>query len=520
MPPTPRRGITGVQKQALRAWAKGQEHRPSHAQSCAWFERTYGRHLSQSTCSEILSKKFDHLDSVTGDAANLLRQRAPQWPLLEQQLFEWLDTLAPGATTPAEVLTHKAREIWNRIPEYQTLPVPHFSNGWMGKFRKRYTDRVSARPAGGALTAAPMQTTRKEMKGLRAMAGEFHETDIYNMDEMGLFWRKPPVYLLSSQDPWTTSRENSRVCVMACTNSTGSDRLPLWMIGHSQMPQALSKINLEAMDCHWRYNTHAWLTRSLMQEWLLFFYRHVGDRRVLLLLDQNPDHQAAIDAVPPPPNVHIQLFPKQTNQSAEQQPLSLGIVQALKHWYRKYWLTYLVSGLSTCENLVHKMNLYRAMCWITRSWRHDLANATINRAFRRSSLLDPQLDYISAPRLPDLTALYNTIVQNNRGLAVISLENFTHPLDEDFETHLGNADDAGEALNEQIRLDEPILPVPAHDTTPPAQDAGAGLQTAINYLLHQPWTTASDIQSLERVERIINRFAIDEKGKGHAGAFN
>jgi hypothetical protein len=358
------------------------------------------------------------------------------------------------------------------------------------------------------------------MKGLRAMAGEFPENDIYNMDEMGLFWRKPPFYPLPTQDPWTTSRENSRVCLMACTNITGSDRLPLWMIGHSQMPQALSKINLEAMDCHWRYNTQAWLTRTLMQEWLLFFYRHVGDRRVLLLLDQHPDHQAAVDALPPPPNVHVQLFPKQTNSSAEQQPLSLGIFQALKHWYRRHWLAYLVSGLNTRENFVHKMNLYRAMCWITRSWRHDLANATINRAFRRSSLLDPQLDFISAPRLPDLTALYSAVVQNNRGLPVISLENFTHPVDEDFETYSGDMDDAGEAAVEQMRLDEPILPVPGHDVVPTVQDAGAGLQIAIEYLLHQPWTTPSDIQSLERVERIINRFAMDEKGREHIGAFD
>jgi hypothetical protein len=510
MPPTPRRGITGAQKQALRAWAKGQEHRPSHALSCAWFERTYGRPLSQSTCSEILSKKFDHLDSVTGEGANLLRQRAPQWPLLEQQLFEWLDALAPDSTAPAEVLTHKAREIWNRIPEYQTLPLPHFSNGWLGKFRKRYADRASVRPAGPVL-APPVQNARKEMKGLRAMAGEFHENDIYNMDEMGLFWRKPPISSLPSQDSWITSRENSRVCLMVCTNSTGSDRLPLWMIGHSQMPQALSKINLEAMDCHWRYNAHAWLTKPLMQEWLLFFYRHVGDRRVLLLLDQHPDHQAAIDAFPPPPNVHIQLFPKQTNQSAEQQPLSLGIFQALKHWYRRHWLAYLVSGLETRENFVHKMNLYRAMCWITCSWRHDLANATINRAFRRSSLLDPQLDFISAPRLPDLTALYSKIAQSNQGLPVVSLESFTYPLDEDFEVYLGDMNDAGEAAVEQMRLDEPILPVPAHDSIPSVEDAGAGLQTAIKYLLHQPWTTSSDIQSLERVERIINRFATDQR---------
>jgi hypothetical protein len=32
------------------------------------------------------------------------------------------------------------------------------------------------------------------------------------------------------------------------------------------------------------------------------------DRRVLLLLDSHPDHQAAVEATPPPPNVQMCMF--------------------------------------------------------------------------------------------------------------------------------------------------------------------------------------------------------------------
>jgi hypothetical protein len=128
------------------------------------------------------------------------------------------------------------------------------------------------------------------------------------MDETGLFWRKPPFGVSPAQDLLTTKRENSRVCFMLCTNSTGSDRLPLWVIGHTHTPEALRRVNLKAMDIHWRYHRQAWLTQSIMQEWLLFFYNHVGDRRVLLLLDSHPDHQAAVEATPPPPNVQMCMF--------------------------------------------------------------------------------------------------------------------------------------------------------------------------------------------------------------------
>lgn len=513
----PALGITGTQKQALRVWAQSQNPRPSQSQCSAWFEQTYGRSLSQSTISTILSKKFDHLDA--GPASTLRRQLAPQWPLLETPLCEWLASQEPGSTPTADIIITKAREIWNQIPEYQTLPLPHFSNGWLNRFKKRYATQLHDRQDG--VSPPPLQAGRKEMRALKTLCGEFREDDIYNMDETGLFWRKPPFGASPNQSQLTTNRENSRICLVLCTNSTGSDRLPLWVIGHTHMPEALRRANLKAMDCHWRYHRQGWLTQSIMQEWLLFFYDHVGERRVLLLLDNHPDHQAAVEATPPPPNVHVQLFPTQTRTSNEQQPINLGISQTLKHYYRKQWLAYIVAGMESSQNPVHMMSLYHTISWATRSWRHDVANAIIYRAFRKSSLLDPQIEFITAPKSPDLTTLYETVTRNNPdGRPVTSLENFIHPVDENFEGVIDVAGFIVEGEPTLQELDDAIVSIPPYQLVPPAVDAVIGIQTAIRYLVHQPWSTATDLQALERIERMINRLAIEERRQAHVGHFD
>ncbi|KAJ5502608.1 hypothetical protein N7463_005482 [Penicillium fimorum] len=499
-------GISGTHKQALRVWAQSQHPRPSQSQCSAWFERTYGRSLSQSTISTILSKRFDHLDA--GPATTSRRQLAPQWPLLETPLGEWLAS-QEGPTPPADAIIIKAREIWTQITEYQTLPLPHFSNGWLNRFKKRYATQVRDRQDG--VPQPPLQTGRKELKALKTLCGEFSEDDIYNMDETGLFWRKSPFGASPTQDQLITNRENSRICLMLCTNSTGSDRLPLWVIGHTHTPEALCKVNLKAIDCHWRYHRQAWLTQSIMQEWLLFFYNHVGERRILLLLDNHPDHQAAVEATPPPPNVHVQLFPAQIPDANQQQPINLGISQTLKHHYRREWLMYTMAGMKSPQNPVHTMSLYHTLSWATRSWRHDIANSIIYRAFRKSSLIEPQIEFITAPKSPDLTTLYETVTRNNPdGRPVTSLENFTHPVDEDFE---GVSNVAGFIVDDEPtlqELDDAIVSIPSEQLIPPAMDAVIGIQTSIRYLVHQPWATEKELLALERIERMINRLAIRE----------
>jgi hypothetical protein len=111
--------------------------------------------------------------------------------------------------------------------------------------------------------------------------------------------------------------------------------------------------------------------------------------------------------------------------------------------------------------------------------------------------------------VPDLTALYERVTRRNfTGRPVTSLENFTHPVEEDLvgPSSIDGFMIEGDATLQE--LDDPIVSIPTDQRTPSAADAAVAMQTAICYLVHKPTATAEDRRMLESLERKFNRLAI------------
>lgn len=506
--PRSRQGISEMQKKELRSWFRSQQPRPSHAACMAWFQSAYGRKVNQSTVSLILSKRYEYLD--TGPASSNQRQYTPQWPILEKTLSDWLGHVqASGERPSGDAIIHKARELFPEIPEYEGQATPQFSQGWLSKFRKRHVSRVGTGP--DEETVAANQNSRKDLRTLRAICGEFIQEDIYSMSETGLLWRRLPydTFTGANRQPSHQPRSKSRVCLLLCTNCTGSDRLPIWIIGHTEMPSALHKLNLEAMQVQWRNNPQAWISLHIMQEWLQSFYEHVGGKRVLLILDNNKVHQTALGNMPPPPNVHLQ--PVDTSPNL-QLPLDLGITSYLKLCYRNTLLGYIVAGVDGGQNPIQVMSLYHTVCWISRNWRQDLTHATIYKAFRRSTLLEPQIGSFWAPRPPDLTPLYNKVTAyNDSGRPAMSLEDYQNSTEEVV------IDPSSQMFPNNIipvtasDPDEAEVPMPSQSRIPSPMETINAIQTVTRYMQHQPSATPHDIEELERFERFLNRVIIDQQ---------
>ena len=495
----PRGGISEIQKKTLRDWARNQETRPRHAACIAWFERTYQKRITQSTVSNILSKKYVHLDS--GPVSSALRKQIPQWPLLEKELSDWLlqQQQAERIVNGDEVIA-KARELWPQVHEEEQV-MPQFSQGWLTRFKKRYAVRVSD-GIGSELPTTPA-ATRKEINGLRTFCGEFMPEDLYSMDETGLLWRKAPFDAIPNEGQSSLNKERSHICLMVCTNCTGGDRLPLWVIGHKEMPEPLRTLNLKTIGAQWRYSHNAWITTTIMSDWLLLFYEHVDGRRVLLLLDDCDTHQAAVDSTPPPANVHIQFFPERA--SGIKAPLKLGITQNLKDSYRKRYLSYLARGLQAGRNPVRTMSLYYTFDWITRIWRWDVSNATVFKAFRRSNLIEPQLNKLTAPKAHGIIELYNTVIQYNlTGQPATPLEQYLNPVGEEIDK-TPNDTPWSSSDTETAELDEAFTIIPTSELLPPAQSVINSIQEVSLYMQHHKINTPELIQSLEAIERLAMR---------------
>ena len=91
------------------------------------------------------------------------------------------------------------------------------------------------------------------MKVLRTLCGEYQEDDIYNMDETGLFWRQAPNAGLATQARPGIKKDKSRITLVLCVNSTGSDRRKSGSLDKQKDPD-LYGLNLRALGGVWQSN--------------------------------------------------------------------------------------------------------------------------------------------------------------------------------------------------------------------------------------------------------------------------
>lgn len=165
------------------------------------------------------------------------RQCPANWPILEDILYHWQQWIENrNGLITGDILLEKARQIWSQIPDYQDIPTPEFSVGWLNNFKQRYNIRM--RKQHGEASSVSQSAT-EEMKAIQTIAGEYNEEDIFNMDETGLFWRQAPTSGLGTQSRPGQNREKARITLTVCVNSTGSERLPIWIIGTAKMPRSL-----------------------------------------------------------------------------------------------------------------------------------------------------------------------------------------------------------------------------------------------------------------------------------------
>lgn len=331
------------------------------------------------------------------------------------------------------------------------------------------------------------------------------------MDETGLFWRQAPSSGLTSEPRRGVKKDKSRISVVCCVNFTGTQRLPLWLLGKAKQPRPLKNVNLKAIGCEWRANTKGWMTTAIMIEWLRAFYSFIAPgRSVLLLMDNLRAHLAGVEMAPPPPNIRIQWLP--ANATSLYQPLDQGIINNLKHHYKKRWLQYMIQQYEQQINPLQSMNLYFTVRWITQAWSYDVSNETIYCCFRKAKIL-PQQQPITLPSapLPDLSSLYRTVQSVGNMQNAMSLEEFLNPEDENpvvqeqgpqdvdledlIQQHTGQVIEGEEAAAE----DEQAIEI----EVPSGSEALKAVELLQRYKEHQEAATAGEIQQLVQLERSI-----------------
>lgn len=360
------------------------------------------------------------------------------------------------------------------------------------------------------------------MKAIHTISGQYNEDDIYNMDESGLFWCMPPSQSLSSLSRPGIKKDKAQISIICCVNASGIDRLPIWLIGKSCTPQALHNINISAIGAEWQWNNKAWMNQIIMREWLLAFYSHIGQRSVLLTMDNFPAHLSGLELAPPPPNICICWLPK--NSTSQYQPLDQGIIQNLKTYYWKQWLRYMLYYYENNQDPLQSVTLLDCIRWLVQSWNHDVLSSTILACFYKSTLV---LNPVQLPiESPELSPLYHQVQQSGQLSNCMDISNFLNPVEESSELAEGGNEGglSSEALLEHlivgasgttnIYMDDQEDDSPEPAPLPKSLDALNAAQLLIAYIEGQDATKTPFLQSLERFERDLECEMIVSRAQG------
>ena len=394
-----RHAITDVERKDLRAHKRAliREHGKWNTnQMNDFFQKKYGRVVSQSTVSKALSAKFSYLDEEDhplGSAANK-GGRPPQWPDLEVVVFDWQQQmLRKGKAVTGEDIKHMATRFFSVLPQYHGVKPPKFSSGWLDGYKTRCENKnYYLHDESGAIDLVVAEKVAEtDFDSIRKDLDRFgSEENIYIMDETALLWKLSPDQVLTNKSPATVKSEKAMISVGLACNITGTHKLEPWFIGKAQTPRCFSRsaIHVDNLPIAWQSNGTAWMSCLVFTEYLSWFDNQMAGRKVCLLIDDFSAHTIGIQFISPDhldglQNTRIHVLP--TSYIPISHPMDRGITRSWKAHYRRRWLAYMHNKYDTGGNPMNSMNVLQAIRWGVAAWE-DVTPTTIRNAWTISNL--------------------------------------------------------------------------------------------------------------------------------------
>ena len=394
--PQKRKGVSDTERALLRK--RNKEHPSTQTELINWFLLETGHKLSQAQVSRTLSPQYDYIDNLDKRkdkvALQAQRSRVGNWKDLDSALFEWQQRLQKKkAVITGEILKAQAIKFWVTLPQYQGQEQPKFSNGWLQGFQHRF--RIKEYIYHGEAASAEINKPEAiaQMEYIRQLCSEYHEDDILNIDETGLFQKLTPDRTLATQAGSGGKKSKDRI-TLAFTVSASRKKEQVWCIGKSKNPRCFKKINRKLLRIEYRYNKTKWMTGIIMEEYLQQLDNKIrgANRKVLLLLDNFSGHELGVELVGGKQglsNIRVEWLPP--NTTSHWQPLDQGIIASFKTIYRKEWILYMLRQYEENKDLNKTVNLLKAIQWTRKAW-DQVTDTTIQRCQWKSTIIKKPID--------------------------------------------------------------------------------------------------------------------------------
>ena len=121
-----------------------------------------------------------------------------------------------------------------------------FSVGWLAKFKSRYN--IHAIKLHGEAASIDQQELDKARKELQTLTSQYKHCDIFNADELAMFYKMlPNVTLAEKSDEVERGQKQNkeRITVMVCCNATGTDKIRLLIINKFKNPHCFSSVRFD-----------------------------------------------------------------------------------------------------------------------------------------------------------------------------------------------------------------------------------------------------------------------------------
>lgn len=130
---------------------------------------------------------------------------------------------------------------------------------------------------------------------LPAMVQNYAAKDVFNMDELGLFYELLPAssYVIGKDRLKATKTSKLRLTVLLGANADGSEKLTPLIIGKSKKPRCFKSMKPNHLPVLYRSNATVWMTSLIFTEYLSNWNKELKkkkNRKVLLFYDGHSSH--------------------------------------------------------------------------------------------------------------------------------------------------------------------------------------------------------------------------------------
>lgn len=329
-------------------------------------------------------------------ASRLTRHRSAVMETMERLLHVWLeDQSQRNMPLSVTMIQEKAKSLFDDLQREQggssQKETFSASKGWFVRFKERHCLPHFKMNC----TASSNKDAYLEVLKSIIEEGEYTPQQVFNVDEIGLYWKRMPegtfISVEEKAQPGFKSSKD-RLMLLLGGNAAGDLKLKPLLVYHSENPRALKGYSKPSLPVIWRSNKKAWATRSIFHEWFTYFFCPAVEKycaknnlsnKALLILDNAPCHPINLNDLSD--NVRVEYLHDSTADSI--QPMGQGVASTFKAHYLRRTFEHMLEATdgedtATIREFWRNYNILDAVDNIAIAWE-ALRPATMNSVWKK-----------------------------------------------------------------------------------------------------------------------------------------